>query len=185
MHAWHAWIAVQPTLAAGRIEFPKGLDPFSIALAWHIAAGLVAVACGLIAATAPKRPGRHPRFGRRYLWAIGVLCVTAGVMGVLRWPRDVHLLVIGTIAAAGATTGHLARRRRRPGWLRWHIVGMSTSLIALFTAFYVDNGPNLPVWDRLPPLSFWVLPSAVGLPLMLRALARHAPSRTHAGRKPG
>jgi hypothetical protein len=44
--------------------------------------------------------------------------------------------------------------------------------IALFTGFYVDNGPNLPVWDRLPSLAYWVLPSLVGVPLILRALAR-------------
>jgi hypothetical protein len=49
---------------------------------------------------------------------------------------------------------------------------MGGSYIALFTGFYVDNGPNLPLWDRLPSLAYWVLPSLVGVPLILGALAR-------------
>jgi hypothetical protein len=160
-------------LAGGRIELPTTLDAFSVALAVHIAAGLTAVTTGALAATAPKRPGRHPRFGRIYYWAITGVFATALAMAVLRWPHDTHLATIGTIAAAAATVGYQARRRRRPGWRRWHILGMGASYIALLTGFYVDNGPNLPVWDRLPPVSFWFLPSLIGLPIILRALARH------------
>ena len=45
----------------------------------------------------------------------------------------------------------------------------------MLTAFYVDNGPHLPLWDRLPPLTFWVLPAAIGAPVIARAVlaARH------------
>jgi len=43
----------------------------------------------------------------------------------------------------------------------------------LLTAFYVDNGPHLPVWDRLPAIAYWTLPSLVGLPLVIRAVRRH------------
>jgi hypothetical protein len=43
----------------------------------------------------------------------------------------------------------------------------------LLTAFYVDNGPRLPLWKELPPIAFWTLPSLIGLPLLARALARH------------
>ena len=39
--------------------------------------------------------------------------------------------------------------------------------------FYVDNSPRLPLWKLLPPLSFWFLPSAVGVPLLVVALARN------------
>jgi hypothetical protein len=49
---------------------------------------------------------------------------------------------------------------------------MSGSYIALLTGFYVDNGPNLPLWNRLPGVAFWLLPSLVGVPLVLRAMAR-------------
>ena len=43
---------------------------------------------------------------------------------------------------------------------------------ASITAFYVDNGPHLPLWDRLPVWAFWVLPSAIGAPLIVRAVIR-------------
>jgi hypothetical protein len=160
-------------VAGTRIELPSALDPFSVALACHIATGLTAVATGAIAATAPKRRGRHPRLGLIYLWAIAGVFTTALTMAALRWPHDTHLVVIGTIAFATATGGYLARRRHQPGWRSWHIAGMGSSYIALLTGFYVDNGPNLPVWNLLPPISFWFLPTLIGLPILLRALARH------------
>jgi len=59
------------------------------------------------------------------------------------------------------------------GWVRLHILGMSSSYIILLTAFYVDNGPNLPLWRELPRLAFWVLPSAIGVPIIVRTLLRH------------
>jgi hypothetical protein len=161
------------TLSSGGIEVPRGLDPFSVALACHIVAGLTAVVAGAVAATAPKRRGRHPRFGLVYYWALVAVGATAMIMAALRWPSDAHLAAIAAVAVAAATLGYLARCRRRRGWLRWHMLGMAISYIALLTGFYVDNGPQLPLWDRLPPVSFWFLPSAVGLPLLLRALARH------------
>ena len=42
----------------------------------------------------------------------------------------------------------------------------------MLTAFYVDNGPHLPLWDRLPTLAFWLLPSAIGAPIIGRAVIR-------------
>jgi hypothetical protein len=49
---------------------------------------------------------------------------------------------------------------------------MGVSYIAMITAFYVDHGPHLPLWDRLPTIAFWLLPSAIGLPVIARALRR-------------
>jgi hypothetical protein len=49
---------------------------------------------------------------------------------------------------------------------------MGGAYIAMLTAFYVDNGPRLPLWRLLPPLAFWFLPSAIGLPLLVRAMVR-------------
>jgi hypothetical protein len=42
----------------------------------------------------------------------------------------------------------------------------------MLTAFYVDNGPHLPLWDRLPTIAFWLLPSAIGAPIIARAVIR-------------
>ena len=47
------------------------------------------------------------------------------------------------------------------------------SYVALFTGFYVDNGAQLPLWDRLPPLAYWLLPAVVGAPITWRALVRN------------
>jgi hypothetical protein len=68
--------------------------------------------------------------------------------------------------------GWRTRRRQRPGWPTRHAIGMGGSYIALLTGFYVDNGPFLPLWNRLPDLAFWLLPSAVGVPLIWSALHR-------------
>jgi hypothetical protein len=65
--------------------------------------------------------------------------------------------------------GYQHRRRRRPGDTG-HIAGMGTAYVAMLTAFYVDNGPRLPLWDHLPAFSFWVLPSAIGAPVITRAI---------------
>ena len=39
-----------------------------------------------------------------------------------------------------------------------HIAGIGVAYTAMLTTFYVDNGPHLPLWDRLPTLAFWLLP---------------------------
>jgi hypothetical protein len=53
---------------------------------------------------------------------------------------------------------------------------MGTAYVAMLTAFYVDNGPHLPLWDHLPTLAFWLLPTAIGAPIIARAIlrAKHA-----------
>lgn len=55
---------------------------------------------------------------------------------------------------------------------------MGTSYVLLLTAFYVDNGKNLPLWRDLPQIAFWLIPAAIGVPLILRALWRHRLART-------
>jgi hypothetical protein len=65
------------------------------------------------------------------------------------------------VAFTAATIGFQHRRRDCPGDAA-HIAGMGIGYIAMLTAFYVDNGPHLPLWDRLPTIAFWLLPSAIG-----------------------
>jgi hypothetical protein len=160
---------------------------FDVALACHIAAGLTCVITGALAATAPKRPGRHTLSGRVFFWSLAVVFASSTTMAVLRFSEDWHLLLIGTVAFGAASLGYLARRRPRPGWQRVHIPAMGGAYIALFTGFYVDNGPHLPLWDRLPTLAYWLLPSLVGVPLILRALARRRllPVRSASPGRPG
>ena len=55
--------------------------------------------------------------------------------------------------------------------------GMGVSYIVMLTAFYVDNGKNLPVWRGLPPIAYWLAPSLVGLPILAIAFLRHPLAR--------
>ncbi|HEU5318268.1 MAG TPA: DUF2306 domain-containing protein [Chloroflexota bacterium] len=145
---------------------------FAALLALHVAAGLTCVITGAVALLSKKRRGRHPRYGEVYYWALGVVFVTATGMAVLHWPQNAYLFVLGSVAFALGSLGYAARKRRWRGWLTLHIAGMSGSYVVLLTAFYVDNGPHLPVWQRLPAIAFWVGPSAIGLPLIAWTLRR-------------
>ncbi len=146
-------------------------------LAVHVLAGLTAVITGAIAALVRKGSPRHIRAGRSYYRAITVLFATATVLAVMRGRHDYYLFIIGAVAFTAATAGYLHRRRQRPGDTG-HIIGMGTAYVAMLTAFYVDNGPHLPLWDRLPAIAFWLLPSVIGAPVIARAVirARHVTS---------
>ena len=51
-------------------------------------------------------------------------------------------------------------------------------------AFYVDNGPQLPIWKSLPHVTYWLLPLLIGALITLRALRRaRAVERAHLGRR--
>ena len=159
------------------LPIPDAGPVFATALVIHILCGLTAVIAGALAATARKRPGRHPRAGRVYLWALGGIFTTATVMAIIRWHEDAHLFAIAVIAFGLGLYGYRARRCHRPGWPPHHAIGMGGSYIALLTGFYVDNGPFLPLWDRLPHITYWLLPSLVGIPLIWLALRRFSPPR--------
>lgn len=168
-----------PTVPIFGLEIPDAGPVFLAALAAHVLAGLTCVVAGALAATARKRRGRHPRAGRVYLWGLGVVFVTATVMAVVRWREDAHLLAIATVAFGFGVFGWRARRLHRPGWPLRHAIGMGGSYIALFTGFYVDNGPQLPLWNRLPQWTYWVIPAAVGVPLTWWALRRFSAGHRH------
>jgi|SRR5580704_3869718 hypothetical protein len=144
---------------------------FLAILAVHVIAGLTAVITGAVAALARKGSPRHIGAGQWFYRAISVVFATAAVLAAMRWRQDYYLLIIGAVAFSAATAGYLHRRRRRPGDAG-HIAGMGIGYTAMLTAFYVDNGPHLPLWDRLPALSFWFLPSAIAAPVITRALIR-------------
>ena len=88
---------------------------------------------------------------------------TATALAAMRWAQDWYLFALGAVAFTGATAGYLHRRRHRPGDTG-HVAGMGIGYTAMLTAFYVDNGPHLPLWDRLPTLAFWILPVAIATP---------------------
>ncbi len=102
---------------------------------------------------------------------------TATILAAMRWRQDYYLFLIGAAAFTAATIGYQHRRRHLAGDTG-HIAGMGIACVAMLTAFYVGNGPHLPLWDRLPTFAFWLLPSAIGAPVIIRAIlgSRHAPA---------
>ena len=144
---------------------------FLVFLACHVLAAIVALAGGVVAMLARKGSTRHRAAGRTYLIAVLIVFLTACVMAAFRWIDDYPLVITGAIAAGSAVFGFLYRRLHRPGDAR-HIFAMSLSYVAMLTAFYVDNGPHLPIWNLLPPVTFWFLPAIIGLPLTIRAIRK-------------
>jgi lysylphosphatidylglycerol synthetase-like protein (DUF2156 family) len=176
-------LAAGAPLAGGNSGFSRavaGTGPVFLAfLAIHVPAGLTAVISGALAATAPKRRGRHTWAGTVYYWAITVIFATAAAMAAIRPARDWYLALLGALALTLAAGGRDYRRHpgRRP-WRRWpghipHIITMGASYTVLLTAFYVDNGKNLPLWDRLPTAAYWTLPTLVAAPIITCSAIRH------------
>lgn len=143
----------------------------------HIGSGLVAVICGVGAMLTRKGSRRHRGLGRLYLFALTGLGVTAPILAAVDWAHRWHLAVLGMLALGAAAIGFTAIRVARPRRLGAHIVGMGTAYVLMLTAFYVDNGPRLPLWDRLPSIALWLLPAALGAPIIIRARRRHLPGQ--------
>ena len=162
----------ETTVVAG-IEIPTTSPVFLTIVGFHVLAGLACVFTGAVAMVSPKRPGRHPTFGSIYYWCLVAVVASASALSAMRWAENYHLFILGVLSFATAWFGRAARRRLWRNWARLHIGGLGTSYMALLTAFYVDNGKSLPVWKDLPPITYWLLPAAVGLPVMIYALRRH------------
>ncbi len=97
---------------------------------------------------------------------LGLVCVVAGAVAMLSPKRNGRHPLFGTVyfwclSAVFASAASLAA-------VRW-----AEDYHLFILAFYVDNGKNLPLWKELPPLAFWLLPTAVGIPVVVYALLRH------------
>ena len=155
------------------IEIPSTNPVFLTVVGIHVLLGLACAITGVVAMLSHKRPGRHPRYGSIYFWCLTGVFVTAAGLAAVRWAQDYHLFILGALSLAAASLGRQARRRRWRQWVRLHITGMGTSYVLLLIAFYVDNGRSLPVWKDLPPVAYWLVPAAIGVPLVVRALIWH------------
>ena len=166
----------QVTVVAG-IVIPSVSPVFLGIVALHVGVALTAVSSGIVAMLSPKRTGRHPRFGKVYFWSLfGVFC-SASTLSFMRWVENYHLFILGAAAFAVALVARTAVRKRWRAWPRIHLIGMGSSYVLLLVAFYVDNGKNLPLWRDLPHVSYWAVPAAIGIPIILRTLLRHPLTR--------
>jgi hypothetical protein len=159
------------------IEIPSTDPAFLAVVGVHVLLGLACTITGVIAMLSQKRDGRHPRYGTIYFWCLTGVFLTATGLAAVRWADDRHLFILGALSFAAACLGRQARRQRWRNWVRLHITGMGTSYILLLTAFYVDSGKSLPLLKELPSIAYWLLPAAVGIPLVVRALLWHPLAR--------
>jgi hypothetical protein len=160
------------TIVAG-IPIPSTSPAFLLTVAFHIALGLVCTIVGVVAMLSRKRRGRHSDFGKIYYWSLSMVFVTSSGLALVRFSEDYHLFILGALSFATASWGRTALRHRWSNWLQQHVIGMGSSYILLLTAFYVDNGKNLPIWRELPQIAFWLLPSVIGYPIIGYVLLHH------------
>jgi hypothetical protein len=154
----------------GGIPLPSDSPVFLSIVGVHVLAGIVATFAGICAMLFKKGPGRHPRAGTIFYWSLVVVSATMATLALMRWAEDKHLFALGVLSFASATLARTALRNRWSRFIIVHIVGMGAAYILMLTAFYVDNGKSLPIWRQLPVATYWLLPSAVGIPLIIRAL---------------
>jgi uncharacterized membrane protein len=163
-----------PGLVVLGIPIPSSSKVFLAVVGVHVLVALACVGSGVVAMLSTKGSRRHIAAGAVYYWSLVVVVASTAVLSTTRWPDDNHLLVLGILSLGSAVTGRAASRHQWKRWPSIHILGMGVSYIVLLTAFYVDNGPNLPLWRDLPHITYWVGPAAVGLPILLYVLRFHA-----------
>ncbi len=168
-----AGMAAENTTVVLGIPIPS-TDPVFLAIVGvHVLFGLAAVITGAVVMLRRKGSGQHAKLGTIYFWCLSGVFVTMSALSFMRWAETYRLFILGALSFASAYLGRTAARRRRHQWVRLHLTGMGASYIFMLTAFYVDNGKNLPLWRELPQIALWFLPGAIGLPLILHALVRH------------
>jgi hypothetical protein len=165
------------------ISVPSTQPFFLSVVGMHVLFGIAAVATGALAMLSKKGRGRHSTFGKAYFWCLLGVFLTMSTLSLLRWSENYDLFIVGALSFGFAYFGRLSAGRYEPQWLRVHVTAMAFSYISMLTAFYVDNGKNLPLWRDLPQLAFWFLPAAVGLPILLYVIIRR-PTIANAARTP-
>ena len=143
----------------------------------HILISLVAVVTGVLAMFAEKTSVRHRRNGSIYFWSISFSFVTVLILSMMRWPHNIHLLTIGTFTFCLTYLGRTMAKSKLNDWTRLHTICMGLSYVLLLTGFYVDNGKNLPFWSMFPEWFFYLFPSLVGIPVILKVLTSHPLTR--------
>jgi hypothetical protein len=160
------------TIAKGRASRCQGRVPVRAVMAlfcWSVASRRGSCR-GLGRRQAVPDP-HHPRQA-----ALAAVAPTAVMMAAIRW------------SATGICWPWRPWRRCWRGTVRrWPVRTVPCWPASMWTTATgtvnsaIDGCPQLPVWDRLPPLLFWFLPAAVGAPLTWWAL-RPAPAATPASR---
>ncbi len=115
--------------------------------------------------------------GEIYHGFYAVVFITAVVMSVIHWEESAYLFYIGIFSYALALLGYLAAKKRWKNWIGTHIGGMLGSYIGIVTATIVVNVPNIPMLNELPALLFWLLPTIIGTPFIIRVGNKYKPKK--------
>ncbi len=166
------------------LPIPSSSPLFLVIVGVHVLFGLASVITGAVAMLSIKRHGQHSHFGIAYFWCLTGVFFTMSALAFMRWDEDYHLFIVGALSFGMAWLGRASLQRSWPQWPRLHLTCMCASYILMLTAFYVDNGKNLPLWRELPEIAFWFIPTMIGTPIILYALRFHplvlAYDRVHA-----
>ncbi len=98
----------------------------------HVAAGSLALLCGVVALLTPKGGRRHRQSGRIFLYLLAAVVMT-GLVGVFIFKRNTFLLVITLLSAYLGYSGFriVKLKNNRP-----HVVDIAASIITLMAAMY-------------------------------------------------
>jgi len=166
-------MADEDTTVVLGIPIPSTDSVFLTIVGIHVLFGVAAVTAGVVAMLSRKGRAGHSNWGTIYFWSLSGVFVTMSALSFMRWAENYHLFILAALSFSSAYVGRVAARRHWLQWAKVHVIGMGASYIFMMTAFYVDNGKNLPVWKELPQIAFWLLPGAMGIPLILNAVFRH------------
>ncbi|WP_375446637.1 hypothetical protein [uncultured Fibrella sp.] len=117
----------------------------------HVGAAIVALATGTFVIMKPKGTARHQQVGYVYVVSMMVVLTTAfgiyrlfGRFGIVHWGA-----VFSWLALIGGI-GTVWLRAHLRNWLLWHYLGMSLSVMGLYTTFVVEATYRL-----FPARFFW------------------------------
>jgi hypothetical protein len=136
-----------------------------VLLGLHIISGAAALALGVLALIgAARRQSSRDLLLAAYLWAVLATCLTAILLSALDWSRLWWIVPLAVVSYLLALVGYLAVRR---GWAQWIAAhGLGGSYIALVTALLVVSAGDI---STTAEIVAWILPAAVGVPLIFRA----------------
>ncbi|WP_299039052.1 DUF2306 domain-containing protein [uncultured Pseudokineococcus sp.] len=151
------------------------MDLHTALLVPHVVAGGLGLLLGPVVMALPKRRDRHGLAGRVYVPVAVVMTTTALGLFALDPGRLWGLALIAAATLVTALSGASLARRRPRGWVPAHIRLMGASYLSFVTAFLLTQ------WSS--PLA-WILPTAVGTPLMALAVSRLPPGMRATGGRP-
>jgi uncharacterized membrane protein len=117
------------------IPVPSTSPVFLTFVVVHIIISLACVVSGLLAMFAIKGGKRHSIYGKVYFWSMLSAFATIVILSAMRWPHNIHLLSIGTLAVSSVYLGWRLAKNQKKNWTRLHTILMGSSYIFLMTGF--------------------------------------------------